>query len=418
MEILIKQATIYCSSSPFNGKTKDILIKDGVIVKIADNITANATEIFQQDGLCVSLGWVDIFADFADPGFEHRETIQTGIQSAAAGGFTDVFLIPNCNPVIDNKSQVEYILQKSNRTIVTLHPIGAVTKNNSGKELSEMYDMKHSGAVAFSDGTQPIQNAGLLLKALQYVKSFGGTIIQQPEDSSIAATGLMNEGTISTQMGLPGKPIMAEEIMVARDLKLARYSNSKIHFSGITSPKSLEYINRSKESGIQVTCSITPYQAFFCDDDLQGYDTNLKLNPPLRSRMEMLKIKEALLNGTVDCIASHHSPQHPDNKVCEFEYAKSGMVGLETMFASMVSVGLPASAFVQMQTHTTRNIFGIPVPQLKEGENATLTLFNPDVEYIFDTSTTQSKSKNSAFNETKLKGKVIGIINKSQIRIN
>ena len=365
MNVLIKQVTIISPSSPFNGQSKDILINEGVIDSIGTNLTGKADQIIEQAGLCVSIGWMDMFADFGDPGFEQKENIESGAKAAAAGGFTDVMLIPNSRPVVDNKAQVEYIVQKAKELAINIHPLGAISKKAEGKDLSEMYDMRQSGAIAFSDGINPVQNSGLVLKALQYVKSLDGTIIQQPDDTSIGANGLMNEGIISTQMGLPGKPILAEELMVARDLKLARYANSKIHFTGISSPKSIEYIKRSKESGIQVSCSITPYQIYFCDEDLQGYDTNLKLNPSLRTRADMMAVQKALLDGTIDCIASHHLPQHWDNKTCEFEYAKHGMISLETMFAVLMSCGLPAKDFVQMQTINVRNIFGLLIPEIK-----------------------------------------------------
>ncbi len=418
MKILIKQATIISPSSPINGQIKDIFIKDGKISIIADAINEKADQLITHDGLCVSIGWMDMFADFGDPGFEQKESIETGAKAAAAGGFTDIMLIPNSQPVVDNKAQVEYIVQKAKQVGVNIYPVGAVSKKTEGKELSEMYDMRQSGAIAFSDGIKTVQNSGLILKALQYVKSFDGTIIQIPDDTSIGTNGLMNEGIISTQMGLPGKPILAEELMVARDLKLARYADSKIHFTGISSPKSLEYIKRSKESGIKVSCSITPYQVYFCDEDLQGYDTNLRLNPPLRTKADMLAITKALLDGTIDCIASHHLPQHWDNKVCEFEYAKDGMIGLETMFAVLREAGLSAEAFVQMQTINVRNIFGLPIPEIKEGEIASLTLFTPGTEFVFEEQMIQSKSKNSPFIGKKLKGKVVGIINKSNIQLN
>jgi dihydroorotase len=418
MNVLIKQATIISPSSPFNGQTKDILIKEGTIATIGTNLTDKADQIIEHAGLCVSIGWMDMFADFGDPGFEQKENIESGAKAAAAGGFTDIMLLPNSRPVVDNKAQVEYIVQKAKELAINIHPLGAISKKAEGKDLSEMYDMRQSGAIAFSDGIYPVQNPGLVLKALQYVKSFGGTIIQIPDDTSIGTNGLMNEGIISTQMGLPGKPILAEELMVARDLKLARYANSKIHFTGISSPKSIEYIKRSKESGIQVTCSITPYQVYFCDEDLQGYDTNLKLNPPVRTKADMEAIKKALLDGTIDCIASHHLPQHWDNKVCEFEYAKHGMIGLETMFAVLMSCGLPAEDFVQMQTINVRNIFGLSVPEIKVGETATLTLFVPAAEFTFEETMIKSRSKNSPFIGKNFKGKVVGIINKSNIHLN
>lgn len=418
MKILIKQATIISPSSPLNGQIKDILITDGTISAISDSISENAGQVIAQEGLCVSIGWMDMFADFADPGYEQKESIESGAKAAAAGGFTDVMLIPNSQPVVDNKVQVEYIVQKAKQVGINIHPVGAVSKRTEGKDLSEMYDMRLSGAIAFSDGIKPLQNSGLILKALQYVKSFDGTIIQIPDDSSIGTNGLMNEGLVSTQMGLPGKPVLAEELMVARDLKLARYADSKIHFTGISSPKSLDYIKRSKESGIKVSCSITPYQVYFCDEDLQGYDTNLKVNPPVRTRADMMTIRKALLDGNIDCIASHHLPQHWDNKVCEFEYARPGMIALETMFAVLMSCGLPVGDFVQMQTINIRNIFGLSIPEIKEGETASLTLFVPGGEFTFEENMIRSKSKNSPFIGKQLKGKVIGIINRSNIQLN
>lgn len=418
MNVLIKQAKLISPSSPFNGKLTDILIADGRITTISNSITYKADQVIEQEGLCVSIGWMDMFADFGDPGFEQKESIETGANAAAAGGFTDVMLIPNSQPVVDNKVQVEYIVQKAKHVTVNIHAIGAVSKKTEGKELSEMYDMRQSGALAFSDGIKPVQNSGLILKALQYVKSFDGTIIQIPDDTGICSNGLMNEGIISTQMGLPGKPLLAEELMVARDLKLAKYTDSKIHFTGISSPKSLGYIKTSKESGIKVSCSITPYQVYFCDEDLQEYDTNLKLNPPLRTRADMNAVKTALLDGTIDCIASHHLPQHGDNKICEFEYAKPGMIGLETMFAVLMSCGLPVADFVQMQTVAIRNIFGLPIPEIKEGEMASLSLFIPGAEFFFEENMIGSRSKNSPFIGKQLKGRVVGIINKSNIQLN
>lgn len=418
MKILIKQAQIISPSSPFNGQIKDILISNGKITKIADAVTENADQVVEQDGLCISVGWMDLFADFADPGFEYRETIESGAKAAAAGGFTDVMLVPNTNPVADSKSQIDYTIQKAKQLAVNIHPIAAISKKTEGKELAEMYDMQQTGAIAFSDGIHPVQNSGLLLKALQYVKTVDGTVIQVPDDTSIGANGLMNEGLISTQMGLPGKPAMAEELMVARDIKLARYAGSKLHFTGVSSPKSLEYIKRAKEGGIKVSCSITPYQVFFCDEDLQQYDTNLKLNPPVRNRADMMAIRKALLDGSIDCIASHHLPQHWDGKACEFEYAKPGMISLETMFAAVHTAGLPVENFVQMQAVNARKLFGLAVPEIKEGEMACITLFNPGATFTYTEGMIRSRSKNSAFPGKKLKGTVLGIINKGQIQLN
>lgn len=418
MKVLIKQATIISSSSPFNGQVKDILIQDGIIISIGENITGHPDKTIEHPGLCVSIGWMDIFANFCDPGFEYKETLETGAGAAAAGGFTDVMILPNTRPVADSKTQIEYIVQKAKSLAVNIHPIGAVTKNNDGKELAEMYDMKESGALAFGDGIHSIQNAGLLLKALQYVKSFDGTIIQVPDDRTIGTNGLMNEGIISTQLGLPGKPAIAEELMVARDIKLARYTDSKLHITGVSSVKSLAYIKRAKESGIKVTCSVTPCHLYFCDEDLQGYDTNLKVNPPIRTKEDRAALQKALAEGLIDCIASHHLPQNTDNKICEFEHAQNGMTGLETMMGVVLNTGLPVTDFVTMQTENTRNIFGLPIPQLKEGETASLTLFTTVPEYIFEEDMIRSKSRNTPFIGKPMHGKIIGIINGNKIELN
>lgn len=418
MKLLIKQAQVIAPSSPLNGKKQDILIENGKITRIADSITGQADQVISEEGICVSPGWMDIFADFADPGQEYRETIETGARAAAAGGFTDVMLIPNTSPVTDTKAQADYLVQKGKQTPVNIHPIAAITRKTEGKDLAEMYDMHQAGAIAFGDGINPVQSAGLLLKALQYVKTIDGTVIQLPDDSSIGANGLMNEGIVSTRMGLPGKPIVAEELMVARDIKLARYTESRLHFTGISSPKSLEYIKRGKEGGIQISCSITPYQAFFCDEDLAGYNTHLKLNPPLRTRNDMLAIRQALLDGSVDCIASHHLPQHWDGKACEFEYARYGMISLETMFAVVTTIGLDPQTFVQMQAVNARRLFGLPVPEIAEGADACLTIFAPAAAFTPDEKNIRSKSKNSPFTGMPLKGKVIGIVNKAQVHLN
>jgi dihydroorotase len=421
MKVLIKQATIVSPTSPYNGLTKDILIDKGIIAQIGDNISDNDVEIIEQPGLHVSIGWMDIFSHFCDPGLEYRETLETGAQAAAAGGFTDVMVLPNTHTAVHNKSQVEYIVQKSKLLPVNIYPIGAVTKNTEGNELAEMYDMQQSGAIAFGDGINAIQNSGLLIKALQYVKTFDGTIIQIPDDRSIAAHGLMNESIVSTQLGLPGKPMMAEELIVARDIKLARYADSRLHFTGITSPKSLEYIKRAKEGGINITCSVTPYHLFFSEEDLRTYDTNLKVNPPLRDAKSRTALLHALIDGTIDCIATHHIPFNYDNKVCEFEYAKNGMIGLESLFGviwPMVNSQLSIEKAIEILTIAPRKIFGLPVPVIQEKAVACITLFNPGTEYVYDEKMIKSKSKNSAFIGKHLKGKAIGIVNKGQIIFN
>ena len=420
MKLLIKQVRIIDPQSPHNGQTTDIFIENGIISQLGNSIDVKADKEIIADGLCVSPGWVDLFAHFADPGYEHKETLNSGAAAAAAGGFTDVFLLPNTKPVIHDKAGVEYLVQKSRDFTVNLHPIGAITKNTEGKELAEMYDMRTSGALAFSDGTNCVQSSGLLLKALQYVKAFNGTIIQLPDDKSINPQGLMNEGIISTQLGLPGKPAMAEELIVARDIKLTRYAESKLHFTGVSTQKSLEYINRGKESGTAISCSVSPAHLFFCDEDLQHYDTNLKINPPLRSKTEMEALKSAVLNGRVDCFASHHLPQDYDNKVVEFENAKFGMIGLQTAYA-VITTALPELSEekkVEMLSINPRKITGLPAATIDKGKPASLTLFQPQRKWFFSEDKINSKSKNSPFINKELTGAVTGIINGDKISLN
>lgn len=420
MQILIRQAKIIDNFSPFNGLTKDILIDGDQIIDIADQIQDQSYQTISAEGLCVSIGWVDPFAHFCDPGIEYKETLETGANAAAAGGYTRVFSLPNTDPVVDNKSQVSYVMQQSAHLPVSIHPIGAITKKIEGKDLAEMYDMKDNGAVAFSDGLNPVQTAGLFLKALQYVKAFDGVLIQVPIDKSIGSGGLVNEGIISTQLGLPGIPAISEETIIKRDIDLARYTGSKLHITGVSTKTSLDEIAAAKEEGLSVTCSVTPYHLYYCDEDLINYDTNLKVNPPLRTASDKLALQEAILNGLVDCIATHHFPQNWDNKVCEFEYAKSGMIGLQTAFA-VVNTLLPTltdDKIVTLFGSNARNIFALPTTNIAIGSKAELTLFSRSAKTLVTAKNNHSKSANSPFLDKPLTGKAIGILHKGKLFTN
>jgi dihydroorotase len=417
MDILLRQVRIIDPSSPFHQQQADLFIQNGRIAESTATAPSNAT-LVEIPGLCVSPGWMDTFAHFCDPGLEDRETLESGAASAAAGGYTDVMVLPNTSPVLHNKASIEYIQAKQRHLPVTLHPIGAVTRNTEGKELTEMYDMERSGAIAFSDGTATIQSAGLLLKALQYLKAVNRQLIQLPDDRSLSGQGLMNEGVLSTRLGLPGRPAIAEELMIRRDLELARYAGARIHFTAVSTAKGLDEIRRAREEGIHVTCSVTPYHLLLTEEALAQYDSNLKVNPPLRTEGDRAALVAGLHDGTIDCLATHHLPFNSDQKDVEFEYAGFGMIGLETAFSilRMAAPDLPLQRVVELLSIHPRKLFGLSPLSIKAGEAACLSLFQPDARWT--PTAFKSRSVNSPFLGKELKGRPVGIINKDSLFLN
>lgn len=408
MSLLIKNATISDPLSSFNGKQSDILVRKGSIVSIGKNIKEKAARVIEGGNIHVSPGWVDVLADYCDPGYEHRESVSSGLAAAAAGGFTDVLIVPNTQPVIATKSVLEYVKQKSKGHPVQLHVLGAVSRNIEGKDLAEMMDMHYSGAIAFSDGWQPVQHAGLMLKALEYVKALGGIIVQLPVQASLAAGGLMNEGETSVRLGMSGIPNIAESMLVQRDIELLRYTASRIHFSGVSTPESLALIRAAKKEGLDVTCSVTPYHLFFTEQALQQYESIYKVEPPLRTEAERKQLVKALTDGTIDCIATHHRPQDWDAKTKEFEYAQPGMIGQETCFA-MLRAAAPKVAparWAELLSINPRKIFGLPQATIAEGAPASLTVFDPDASWTYTAAAKQSLGINSPWIGAELTGKV------------
>lgn len=416
MTVFVKHALVTDPQSPHNGTRKDIIIENGIINRIGNQLEPGNLPQIDASDACISPGWADIFCQFGDPGLEQKETIETGAKAAAAGGFTDVLLIPNTSPVIHNKTAVEYVKSKNKDLPVHLHTIGAVTVNAQGQELAEMIDMHYGGAVAFSDGVNSIQSAGLLLKALQYVNTFDGIIIQVPDDKSISRSGLIHEGVVSTRLGLPGKPALAEELMLSRDIELCIYTGSRIHFTGISTAASVNILREAKAKYPGISCSVTPYHLYFTDADVANYNTYLKVNPPLRSETDRAALQQALADGVIDCVTSHHQPHEWDSKQCEFESAAWGMEGLETSFRVLAGLpGITPEKIVEVLCTNPRKIFNLPAAVIEEGAECTATIFTLNGEAVFEEQEIQSRSKNNAFTGLSLTGKVLATVCNHQI---
>ena len=421
MQLHIRKARVIDPQSTFHDKVVDLLVENGIIKNIATAITSKAKTVIEAKGLCVSPGWVDVFADYREPGFEHKETIHSGLAAAASGGFTDVMLAPNTQPALSTKSIIQFILQKANGNIVGLHPIGAATQNTEGKDLAEMLDMHANGAVAFSDGWKPVQQASLMLKALEYVKAFHGTIIQMPVDASLASGGLMNEGVVSTGLGMAGIPALAETIMVHRDIELLRYTGSKLHITGVSTAESLEMIRKAKTEGLAITCSVTPYHLALTDESLTGYDSAYKVSPPLRTEADRMALIAGLKDGTIDCIASHHRPHEWDAKAKEFEYAADGMAVQESTFNILwdtLKEYMDIDRLVEAMTIMPRVIFGLEPQEITKGHKASMTIFTTSGSNTLSIENARSISRNNPFIGKKLNGKVLGIINNNQLHLN
>ena len=415
MKILLKSAKIIDKNSNFHKQIKDVLIENGIITKIANKIVKpnNCKEVVLKN-LHISNGWFDSSVSFGEPGFEERENIKNGLIVAAKSGFTAIALNPNTNPVIDNKSAVEFVISKSSDSPVSLYPIANLTQKAQGKELSEMYDMQNSGAIAFGDYNKSISNANLMKIALLYAQNFNGLILSFPKDKSIATTGYVNESENTTRLGLKSIPNLSEELQISRDLFLLEYTGGKLHIPTITTSKSVKLIREAKKKRLDVTCSVTAHHIILTDEELKTFDTNFKVTPPLRSTSDTKAILKGLKDGTIDMITSDHNPIDIENKKVELENAFYGTIGLESLFGSVNTV-LGLEQTILCLTENPQKRFGITSTKIAKGEKANLTLFNPDVTYTFSEENILSKSKNSSFLGKSLKGFTYGVIAKNKM---
>ena len=415
MNILLKSAKIIDSANKDNHlKKRDILIVDGRIEKIAAKIEAsNKTKIIDLKNLHVSIGWFDSGVCFGEPGYEERETIANGLLTAAKSGFTDVVLNPDTHPVPDSSSDIVFLKNASRGHATDLHPLGTLTNKGEGKDLAELYDMKNAGAVGFYDYKNALENPNLLKIALQYAQNFGGLIFSFPLDKQISGKGIVNEGPISTALGLKGIPAFAEEIQIARDLFVLEYTGGKLHIPTISTKGSVKLVAEAKKKNLDVSCSVAVHNLWFTDTVLEEYESKYKVFPPLRTTEDIKALLKGLKEGTVDFVTADHAPMNLEQKDIEFDNAMQGTLGLETAFGVLNQLFDLESTIKLLTKGRVR--FEVASRSLKEGEMACLTLFDPSCEYIFETGHIVSTSKNSMFLDSTLKGKVYGIVNNGQI---
>ncbi|MEM1321763.1 MAG: dihydroorotase [Bacteroidota bacterium] len=415
--LLIKNAIIVEPGSKLNGKKRNILVKKGRIEAIGARLTEPKAEVIDAAGACLSIGWVDVGVHTGDPGLEHREDLETIAAAATAGGYTGLACWPNTEPAIHAKAQVLYLKNNTSNSLVDFFPIGAVSPNCQGKDLTEMYDMHHAGAVAFSDGEHPIQNSGLMMRALQYVKTFDGLIINCPQDEAIAGNGQMHEGIQSTSMGMKGLPSIAEELMVQRDIYLLEYTDSRLHLANISTAGAVGLIQQAKDRGLALTASVPVLNLALDDRHLDTFESSYKVMPPLRESSDITALKSGLRSGAIDLISSNHTPLEEELKKLEFPYAAFGSIGLETCYAlSNTALGdtLDTEALVNILAYNSRKLLRLEVPRIAVGEAACLTLFDPNREWTFSEAHIRSKSKNTPLIGQQFKGKVLAVVNGAQ----
>ncbi|WP_448698275.1 dihydroorotase family protein [Mucilaginibacter sp. AW1-3] len=414
MNLLIKSATITDPNSTHHQKVADILIENGIVKTIAAGIQSDA-EVFDATGKYVSPGFFDLNCNIGELGLETKEDMQTGTKAAAAGGFTGLALMPNTHPPVHSKSEVEFILNKAKGNLVDIYPLGTISHKSEGKDLAEMFDMHQSGAKAFTDGKYPVQDAGLMERALLYAQGFDGLVFSYPEDKAIAGKAKVHEGEISTLLGMKGIPALAEELMIARDLYLAEYTGSKIHFSTVSTRQAVNLVRQAKQKGLKVTCDVAAHHLVLTHDSLLGFDSQYKVKPPLRTQDDVDALIEGLNDGTIDAIVSQHTPHEVEFKAVEFEVAEFGIIGLQTAFSLALKAGLSVETIVEKLAIAPRNILGVEMRAIAEGKAANLVVFDVNRQWEFTKQNNLSKSYNSPFINEQLTGKVLLAYNNNQV---
>ena len=415
MSILIKSAKIIDADNSLDGKVFDIYIDKGIISNINKNIDKPAKTIISRENLHVSIGWLDSSVCFGEPGLEEREDLENGIKSAGLSGFTDIVLNSETLPILDSKADISYIKSKTQNSVVSVHPLGALSKKSDSEELADLKEMYDVGCIGFNDFKKAIKNPNLLKTALQYVQHFDGLILSFPIEDSISKNAQVHEGEVSTKYGIKGFPPISEEIAVYRDLKILEYTDGKLLIPTISTIGSVKLIKEAKSKGLKVWCSVSINNLFFNDDKLKDFDTRFKVMPPIRDEKTRKELIKYVNDGSIDLVTCDHCPIDIDNKKTDFENSFFGSTGLESSFGALNSL-FDLNKTIKILT-SGYDTFSINKPSLSVGSTAKLTLFNPDINYTFTKSNVLSKSKNSSFIDSKLKGKAYGIVSNSKILI-
>jgi dihydroorotase len=412
MSTLILEAKILDPHSPYHKKKANILIKDNIISYIG-NRKPKAIRTINKKGCLLTPGWMDMQANFCDPGHEQKEDLSTGRNVAMAGGFTEVAILPNTMPVIQTKNDIEYIKRHNSSSLVQLLPIAAISKNLEGQDFTEILDLAAAGAVAFSDGLLSLWNTDLLRKSLQYVQKFDGLVIDRPQEKWLSQFGVMNEGVNSALLGMKGIPALAEEVSVARDIQILEYTGGRLHLSNLSSSKSVALVRKAKKKGLKLTCDVALHQLIYTDDTVLDFDATYKVSPPFRTQSDINSLLRGINDGTIDAIVTAHQPQDEENKKLEFDYAANGMNNMQAALPllNMLKKDIPFELLISKITSGPRSILGSEQPIIEKGAVANLTLFSPSEKWNFDSDSNESKSKNSPLFSQELTGKVIAIFN-------